>query len=102
MKHDPECANTYGNIGAVYIATEQYEQAQRCCQKAVEMMNRHRVGYSNEDYAIAHANLAIAVGRQGQIENAKRLLKIAEEYGYPNGSYVRRIVGIKKGLFSKP
>ena len=95
-----EFASIYSNIGAVYILTKQYELAQASCQRAVELMNRNRAEYTNDDYAVAHSNLAIAVGMQGQKENAKKYLKIAEQNGYQNGAAVRKMVGIKKGLFS--
>lgn len=96
---NPEYANIYSNIGAVHILTKQYGQAQFYCQRAVELMNRNRTEYSNDDYAVAHSNLAIAVGMLGQKENAKRYLEIAEANGYKNGATVRKMVGIKKGIF---
>lgn len=95
-----EYANVYTNIGAVYICTKQYKQAEKPCLRAVELMNKNRGEYSNDDYAVAHSNLAIAVGMQGRKEEAKRYLKIAEDNGYTNGAAVRQMVGIRKGLFS--
>lgn len=98
-KLNSEYANIYCNIGAIYVHTKQYQQAQTACQRAVELMNINRAEYSNDDYAVAHSNLAIAVGLQGQKENAKKYLRIAEQNGYKNGATVRKIVGIKRGLF---
>lgn len=97
-KLNAEFASIYSNIGAVYILTKQYERAQLHCQRAVELMDRNRAEYSNDDYAVAHSNLAIAVGMQGMKEDAKRHIKIAEDHGYKNGAAVRKMVGIKKGL----
>ena len=97
---NPEYANIYSNIGAVYSSTKQYDKAVAPGLKAIELMNRNRQEYTNDDYAVAHSNLAIAYGMQGQKEKAKAYLKIAEANGYKNGAVVRKMVGIKKGLFS--
>ena len=95
-----ELASIYTNIGALHIITKQYHLALAPCYRAVELMNRNRAEYSNEDYAVAHSNLAIAVGMQGRLEEAKQYIKIAEQNGYQNGATVRKMLGIKKGLFS--
>ena len=62
-------------------------------------MNMNRAEYSNDDYAVAHSNLAIAIGMQGDKESAEQYLKIAEQNGYENGRKARKMIGIKKGLF---
>lgn len=95
-----EYAAIYTNIGAVYILSKQYKEAEEPCLKAVELMNRNRADYPNDQYAVAYANLALAVGMQGQKSSAKQYLKIAEDNGYKNGDRLREMVGIRKGLFS--
>ena len=62
-------------------------------------MNQNRNEYTQSDYAIAHSNCAVALGKLGRKDEAKKLLKIAEANGYPNGDKVRQLIGIKKGLF---
>ncbi|MBE6626061.1 MAG: tetratricopeptide repeat protein [Ruminococcaceae bacterium] len=96
---NPNNAAIFTNIGAVYIVTKQYDVAEPICKTAVEMMNKNRLAYTNDDYAVAHSNLAIAIGMQGRKEEAKQCLKIAEINGYKNGNTVRKMIGIKKGLF---
>jgi len=98
-KINPEFASIYTNIGAVYILTKQYQDALSPCQRAIELMNLNRAEYSNDDYAVAYSNLAIVVGMQGMKDDAKRYIKIAEDNGYKNGATVRKMVGIKRGLF---
>lgn len=98
-KLNPEFASIYTNTGAVYILTKQYALAQEPCMKAVELMNKNRSQYTNNDYAVAHSNLALAVGMQGNKVAAKKYLQIAEANGYQNGATVRKMVGIRKGLF---
>lgn len=100
QKLNPEYASIYSNIGAVYIATKQYEKALAPCQKAVGLMNKYRAENTDSDYAVAHSNLALAYGYLGQKDRAKEFLRIAEANGYKNGNAIRKMVGIRKGLFS--
>lgn len=99
IKINPSYGNAYVNLGTIYILEEQYAKAEQSCRKGIELMNANRIEYTNGDYAIAHSNCAIAVGKQGRKEEAKRLLKIAENNGYKNGDAARKMIGIKKGLF---
>lgn len=94
-------ANAYCNLGAVFIFTEEFVKAEKQLRKAIKLMNENRSSYSQDDYAVAHSNCAIAVGKQGRIDEAKELLKIAEANGYSNGNTVRKMIGIKKSLFGK-
>jgi len=99
MQINQEYAPIYSNIGAVYILTEQYEKAEAPCKKAIELMNISRVDYTQSDYAIAHSNLAISVGKLGRKKEAKEYLAIAEKNGYKNGAAARKMIGIKKWPF---
>lgn len=96
---NPDFGSPYSNLGAVYVLNGQYKKAEECCKKGVALMNANRIDYTNDDYAVAYSNYAIAVGKQGRKEEAKRLLKIAESNGYKNGDAARKMIGIKKGLF---
>lgn len=92
-------ATIYTNIGAVYIFANRFKEAEENCKKATEMMQKDRVKYTQNDYAVAFSNLAIAVGKRGRKDEAKRYLKFAEDNSYKNGDTVRKMIGIKKGLF---
>ena len=96
---NPDYPQIYANIGAVYIVTKQYALAEAPCRQGIELMHRNRLDVSNNDFAVAYGNLALAVGMLGRKEEAKQYLKIAEENGYQNGKTVRKMVGIKTGLF---
>lgn len=96
---NPSYANAYTNLGTIYVLYNQFAKAETYCKKAITLMNNNRIHYTNDDYAVAHSNCAIAVGKQGKIKEAKALLEIAESNGYKNGAQVRKMIGIRKGLF---
>lgn len=96
---NPEYAPIYTNMGAVYVLTNRPKDAEAACRKGIELMSRNRKEYTDTDYAVAHSNLALALGKQGKKEEAKKYLKIAEDNGYKNGDAVRKMIGIKKGWF---
>lgn len=100
LSRDPSFGSVYGNIGAVYIYTNQYALAEKSLLKGLKLMKENSTRYTKSDFAVAHSNLAIAVGKQGRKSEAKKYLEIAEkQYGYTNGANVRSLIGIKKGLF---
>ena len=93
---DPEDACAYVNLGAIYILINQLEKAEMHYKKGISLMEQNRIDCTNSDYAVAYANYAIAVGKQGRKREAKKLLKIAEENGYKNCDDARKMAGIKK------
>ena len=100
LQLDPTFGSAYTNIGAVYICTGQYKLAEENLLKGLKLMKANSVRNTQNDFAVAHSNLALAVGYQNRTKEAKRYLEIAEkQYGYPNGARVRELIGIKKGLF---
>ncbi len=96
---NPNYANAYTNLCTVYVVTNQFAKAEQCGRRGIYLMNQNRNEYTQSDYAIAHSNCAVALGKLGRKDEAKKLLKIAEANGYPNGDKVRQLIGIKKGLF---
>lgn len=95
---DPNNATTYSNLGIIYLNSDP-ARAEHLCRTAISLANADRLRVTDSDYAVIYSNCAIAVGKNGQISEAKALLKIAEANGYTNGDAARKMIGIKKGLF---
>ncbi len=96
---NPTYANAYSNLGTVYILATDYQKAEQYCRQGIALMEQNRALYTNDDYAVALSNCAIAVGKLGRKEEAKALLQKAEANGYKNGDAARKMIGIKKGFF---
>lgn len=96
---NPSYAVAYTNLCTLYVVAQDYKKAEECARKGISLMEANRLQYTNDDYAIALSNCALAVGKRGNLNEAKALLKKAEANGYKNGAKVRQMLGIKKGLF---
>lgn len=99
IRINPAYANAYTNLGAVYIFKNDFERAASNLKHAINLMNSNRLGYTNDDYAIAHSNYAIAIGKLGRLSEAEQNIKIAEQNGYTNGKNARKLIGIKTGFW---
>lgn len=91
---NPKFAISYLNLATVYTTKKEYAEAERNCKTAIRLMHEDRASYTTEDFAVAWANCAVAIGMQGRKDEARQLLKLAEEHGYANGAKVRSMAGL--------
>ncbi len=96
---NPQYPMSYTNLGAVYILINNPERALGYLRTGIQLMNANRSSCSDDDYAIAHSNYALAAGKMGRKDEAERFLEIAEKNGYPNGNAVRRKIGLKQSFW---
>jgi tetratricopeptide (TPR) repeat protein len=87
IKHYPESAVAWNNIGAMLQRKQQFAEAIPYYEKAIEI---------RKDYTIALCNLGISYGRTGQLDKAISLLEKsiesdsahAESYGNLGNAYI--------------
>ena len=94
LEINPDYAAAYANLGAIYILSNQPAAAEDRLRRAITLMNDNRISYTDDDYAIAWAMYAVAVGKLGRIDEAKKYLKIAKENGYKYIKNAKKMIGI--------
>ncbi len=94
---NPNEGTAYTNMGTIYTLRQNYEEAAKCFEKGMPMIDK-----ATFDYWVVNANYAIAVAKLGNPKKAEEMIKESEAHGYMNGSQVRKLAGIDdKSLVSR-
>lgn len=91
---EPQNAQTYTNMGAVYLVQQRYQEAAEYYEKGLSLISELDV-----DYPVVLANYAIVVAKNGNKKKAAKLMNEAERKGYANSAAARKMAGL--GVLSK-
>ncbi len=94
LELNPNEGTAYTNMGTIYILREDYEEAAKCYEKGLPMIDK-----ATSDYWIGYANYALVIGKLGDLQKADKMIKEAEVRGYTNGDATRKLIGIKPKSF---
>lgn len=96
LELNPNEGTAYTNMGTINILRQNYEEAAKCYEKGLPLIDK-----ADFDYWIANANYAIAVAKLGNPQKAEEMIKESESRGYKNGKALRKMAGIEsKSLVS--
>lgn len=91
---DPYYAQSYTNLGTIFIIKKKYAQAVDLFEQGIPLLSKNDV-----DYPVVLANYGIATAKNGDKKKGAELLNEAESRGYPNGKEARKMAGLS--IFSK-
>ena len=83
---DPNDPVLYNNIALLYISSKDYEKARLNLEKSFELIKDDPLCVSGNDEAIIYGNYGMVIGKLGNLEEARKYLRIAKEKGYSDSS----------------
>ena len=82
----PDDPVVYNNIALLYLSKDLYSEAIPYFEKSMSRVEADPISAGTGDTATIYGNYALCVGLLGELDEARKYLKIAKEKGYPNSS----------------
>ncbi|MBQ3295091.1 MAG: tetratricopeptide repeat protein [Erysipelotrichaceae bacterium] len=82
----PDDPVVYNNIALLYLSKNMYEEARPYFEKSIRLVEDDPLSAGYNDTAVIYGNYALCIGLLGEMEEARKYLKIAKKKGYPESS----------------
>ena len=78
---DPDDPVVYNNLGSLYLTQERYEEAKPYMDKCLKMIEEDPLSADIDEIAVIYNNYALSIGKAGDLDSARKYLKMAKDKG---------------------